>query len=176
LTSCTDGRYGRFLAGYGSNLQWSFWLVSAANTAQWQVWQLFSKLQKRKVERSEGNSKRIEITMRITCHTCHVSSVFGLGTPFGAIATCHRTCHGLAVAGRMQHGRAATPRPGFPHREACRALPLSQQGGFEPRHEEGREPHQDRLEQALDALEGGAECVGTRDSPQGRLFFWPHSH
>jgi hypothetical protein len=39
--------YGRFLAGYGSNLQWSFWLVYAANTAQWQVWQLFSKLQKK---------------------------------------------------------------------------------------------------------------------------------
>jgi hypothetical protein len=87
------------MAGYCSNLSWSFGLVYAANKAQWQVWQLFSKLRQRKIEKSRGNSKRIEITMGITCHTCHVFSVFGLGTPFGDIATCHRTCHGFAIAG-----------------------------------------------------------------------------
>jgi hypothetical protein len=88
------------MAGYCSNLPWSFWLVYAANKAQWQVWQLFSKLQQRKVRRAEVNSRRIEITMGITCHTCHTFSIFGLGTPFGAIATCHQTCHGLAIAGK----------------------------------------------------------------------------
>jgi hypothetical protein len=88
------------MAGYCSNLSWSFGLVYAANKAQWQVWQLFSKLRQRKKEESGGNSKRIEITMGITCHTCHTFSVFGLGMPFGAIATCHRTCHGLAIAGK----------------------------------------------------------------------------
>jgi len=36
------------MAGYCSNLPWSFWLVYAANKAQWQVWQLFSKLQQKK--------------------------------------------------------------------------------------------------------------------------------
>jgi hypothetical protein len=85
------------MAGYCSNLPWSFWLVCAANKVQWQVWQLFSKLRQR-IENSGSDSKRIEITMGITCHTCHVFSVFGLGTPFGAIATCHRTCHSLAIA------------------------------------------------------------------------------
>jgi hypothetical protein len=88
------------MAGYCSNLPWSFWLVCTANKGLWQVWQLFSKLRQRKVEKSGGNGKRIEITMQITCHTCHAFSVFGLGTPLCAIATCHRTCHGLAVAGK----------------------------------------------------------------------------
>jgi hypothetical protein len=88
------------MAGYCSNLSWSFGLGCAANKAQWQVWQLFSKLRQRKIEKSGGNSKRIEITMGITCHTCHTFSVFGLGMPFGTIATCHRTCHGLAIAGK----------------------------------------------------------------------------
>jgi hypothetical protein len=88
------------MAGYCSNLSWSFWLVYAANKAQWQVWQLFSKLQQRKVEKRANNSRRIEITMGITCHTCHAFSVFGLSTPFGDIATCHRTCHGFAIAGK----------------------------------------------------------------------------
>jgi hypothetical protein len=86
------------MAGYCSNLPWNFWLVYAANKAQWQVWQLFSKLQQRKVKKSGGNSRRIGITMGITCHTCHAFSVFGLGTLFWTIATCHRTCHGLAIA------------------------------------------------------------------------------
>jgi hypothetical protein len=86
------------MAGYCSNLPWSFRLVYAANKAQWQVWQLFSKLQQRKVEKSGVNSKRIGITMGISCHTCHAFSVFGLGMPFRAIATCHQTCHGLAIA------------------------------------------------------------------------------
>jgi hypothetical protein len=88
------------MAGYCSNLSWRFWLVYAANKAQWQVWQLFSKLQQKKVEKSRGNSRPIEITMGITCHTCHAFSVFGLGTPFWDIATCHRTCHGLTIAGK----------------------------------------------------------------------------
>jgi hypothetical protein len=51
-------------------------------------------------KKSGGNSRRIEITMGITCHTCHAFSIFGLGTPFGDIATCHRTCHGFAIAGK----------------------------------------------------------------------------
>jgi hypothetical protein len=89
------------MAGYCSNLPWSFWLVYGANKTQWQVWQLFSKLQQRKVEQSKGSGRRIEITMGITCHTCHAFSVSGLGMPFGAIATCHRTCHGFAVAGKL---------------------------------------------------------------------------
>jgi hypothetical protein len=88
------------MAAYCSNLPWSFWLVYAVHKAQWQVWQLFSKLLQRKKKKSRGNSKRIEITMGITCHTCHAFSVFGLGKPFGAIATCHRTCHDLAIAGK----------------------------------------------------------------------------
>jgi hypothetical protein len=74
-----------------------FLAIYAVNKTQWQVWQLFSKLQQRKVEQGKGNSRRIEITMGITCHTCHAFSVSGLGMPFGAIATCHRTCHGFAV-------------------------------------------------------------------------------
>jgi hypothetical protein len=85
------------MAGYGNDLPWSFWLVYAASEVQWQVWQLFSKLQQRKVEKRAGNSRRIEITMGITCHTCHAFSVFSLSTPFGAIATCHRTCHGFTI-------------------------------------------------------------------------------
>jgi hypothetical protein len=88
------------MAGYCSNLPWSFWLVYAVNKAQWQVWQLFSKLQQRKVGKEGGNSKRIGITMGITCHTCHAFSVFGLGKRFRAIATCHRTCHGLTITER----------------------------------------------------------------------------
>jgi hypothetical protein len=43
LTSRTDRRHGRFMAGYCSNLSWSFWLIYPANKAQWQVWQLFPK-------------------------------------------------------------------------------------------------------------------------------------
>jgi hypothetical protein len=88
------------MAGYCSDLPWRFWLVYAANKTQWQVWQLFSKLQQRKVEKSVGNGKRIEITMGITCHTCHAFSVLGLSTPFGAIATCHRACHGFTITGK----------------------------------------------------------------------------
>jgi hypothetical protein len=88
------------MAGYCSNLSWSFGLVYAANKAQWQVWQLFSQLRQKEIEKSGSKSKRIEITMGITCHTCHTFSVFDLGMPFGAIATCHRTCQGLAIAGK----------------------------------------------------------------------------
>jgi hypothetical protein len=58
----------------------------------------FETLTKESKKVSESKSQRVEITLGITCHTCHAFSVFGLGTPFGAIATCHRTCHGLAVA------------------------------------------------------------------------------
>jgi hypothetical protein len=87
------------MAGYCSNLSWSFWLIHPVNKAQWQVWQLFSKLWRR-AEKSRGNSRRIEITMGLTCHTCHAFSVFGLGKVFEVIATCHRTCHGLAIAGK----------------------------------------------------------------------------
>jgi hypothetical protein len=60
---------------------------------------LFQKLWQR-AAKSRDNNRCIEITMGITCHTCHAFSVFGLGTVFEAIATCHRTCHGLAIAGK----------------------------------------------------------------------------
>jgi hypothetical protein len=89
------------MADYCSNVPWNFPLVYAVNKAQWQVWQLFSKHQQRKVEGSESNSKRIEITMGITCHTCHAFSIFGLGIPFWCIATYHQTCHGFATAGMI---------------------------------------------------------------------------
>jgi hypothetical protein len=58
----------------------------------------FFKTSTKEGRKSRGNGKRTEITMRITCHTCHAFSDFGLGTPFWTIATCHRTCHGLAIA------------------------------------------------------------------------------
>jgi hypothetical protein len=87
------------MAGYCSNLPCNFSLVYAVNKARWQVWQLFSKHQQGKVRESEGSSERIEITMGITCHTCHEFSIFGLGTLFWRIATCHQTCHGFAAAG-----------------------------------------------------------------------------
>jgi hypothetical protein len=83
------------MASYCSNLPSNFGLVYAANKARWQVWQLFSKLTHReeisgkKVEKEE----RIEITMEITCHTCHASSVFGLGKRFRAMASSMATCH-----------------------------------------------------------------------------------
>jgi hypothetical protein len=88
------------MAGYCSNLPWKFSLFYAVNKARWQVWQLFSKHQQRRVRKSEGSSRRIEITIGITCHTCHAFSIFGLGTLFWRIATCHQTCHGFAAAGR----------------------------------------------------------------------------
>jgi hypothetical protein len=87
------------MAGYCSNLPSSFRLVHASKKAQWQVWQLFSKLSHREVKKriKARKGKRIGITMGISCHTCHVFSVFGLGKRFRAIATCHRTCHELAA-------------------------------------------------------------------------------
>jgi hypothetical protein len=87
------------MAGYCSYLPWNFSLVYAVNKAQWQVWQLFSKLQQRKIRKSEGNSRCIDLTMGITCHTCHIFPELGLDTPFWGIATCHQTCHGYATAG-----------------------------------------------------------------------------
>jgi hypothetical protein len=88
------------MAGYGSNLPSSFRLVYAVKKSRWQVWQLLLKLQQRKVGKRAGKDKRIEITMGISCHTCHAFSVFGLGMPVRGIATCHQTCHGLTVAER----------------------------------------------------------------------------
>src|SRR5215218_3662153 len=98
MTSHTDTRYGRFMAGYCSNLPWSFRLVYAVKEARWQVWQLLLKLQQRKVEKRRGKGKRVGITMGISCHTCHAFSVSGLGMPFKAMTTCHQTCHGLESA------------------------------------------------------------------------------
>src|SRR5215210_1693715 len=100
MTSHTETRYGRFMAGYCSNLPSSFWLVYAVKKARWQVWQLLLKLQQRESRKRGGNSKRIGITMGTSCHTCHAFSVFGLGMPFRVIATCHLTCHDLAIAER----------------------------------------------------------------------------
>jgi hypothetical protein len=101
MISHTDLQYGRFMAGYCSNLPSSFRLVYAVKKAQWQVWQLLLKLQQRKEGKGGRNGERIEITMGISCHTCHAFSVFGLDIPFRVIATCHQTCHGRAVAERV---------------------------------------------------------------------------
>jgi hypothetical protein len=71
----------------------------------------FFKTSAKEVMKSEGSSKRIEITMGITCHTCHAFSVFGLGTPFLRIATCHQTCHDLSYVlaeGAMSVHKKAT--------------------------------------------------------------------
>jgi hypothetical protein len=57
------------------------------------------KLQQRKVGK-RGKGKRIEITMGISCHTCHAFSVFSLGMPFRAMTTCHQTCHSPAIGKR----------------------------------------------------------------------------
>jgi hypothetical protein len=59
----------------------------------------FFKTSTKESKESEGSSRRIKITMGITCHTCHAFSIFGLGTLFWRIATCHQTCHGFAAAG-----------------------------------------------------------------------------
>ena len=84
MSSRATALYGRFMAGYCSNLPSSFRLVYALKKAQWQVWQLFSKLSHREVEKriKASKGKRIGITMGISCHTCHVFSVFGLGKRF----------------------------------------------------------------------------------------------
>jgi hypothetical protein len=44
-------------------------------------------------EKKEKKEKRIEITMGITCHTCHGFGVFGFNKRFTTIPTCHPTCH-----------------------------------------------------------------------------------
>lgn len=100
MISPTEARYDRFMAGYCSNLPLSFWLVYAVKEARWQVWQLLLKLTHKKVEKKEVKGKRIEITMGISCHTCHAFSVFGLGMPFRVMTTCHQTCHGLTIGER----------------------------------------------------------------------------
>jgi hypothetical protein len=89
------------MAGYCSNLPSSFRLVYAAYKSRWQVWQLFSKLSRREIEKrgEDEKEKRVGITMGISCHTCHAFSVFGLGKGLRAIATCHLTCHELADLG-----------------------------------------------------------------------------
>jgi hypothetical protein len=96
----TEALYDRLMAGYCSNLPLSFRLVYAVKKARWQVWQLLLKLQQRKVGKSRGKGKRIEITMGISCHTCHAFSVFSLGMPFRAMTTCHQTCHSPAIGKR----------------------------------------------------------------------------
>src|SRR5215211_835936 len=98
MISATAEDYGRFMAGYCSNLPLSSRLIYAAYKPRWQVWQLFSKLSRREVKKREEEEKerRVGITMGISCHTCHAFSVFGLGMRFRAMATCHLTCHELA--------------------------------------------------------------------------------
>jgi hypothetical protein len=88
------------MAGYCSNLPLSFRLVYAVQKARWQVWQLLLKLTQKKNSKRGGKGKRIEITMGISCHTCHAFSVFGLGMPFRAMTTCHQTCHSLTIGER----------------------------------------------------------------------------
>jgi hypothetical protein len=85
------------MAGYCSNLPWSFRLVYTVNKTRWQVWQLLLKLTHKEVEKRGGKGKRIEITMGISCHTCHAFSDFGLGMLVRAMTTCHQTCHGLTI-------------------------------------------------------------------------------
>jgi hypothetical protein len=100
MISATVEDYGRFMAGYGSNLPSSSRLVYALYKSRWQVWQLFSKLLRReeKERKKAEKERRVGITMGISCHTCHAFSVFGLGKRFKAIATCHLTCHETAAA------------------------------------------------------------------------------
>src|SRR5215212_2537470 len=102
MINLAAGDYGRFMAGYCSNLPSSIRLVFAAYKPRWQVWQLFSKLSHRRIEkrRKAEKEKRVGITMGISCHTCHAFSVFGLGKRFKAIAACHLTCHGLTSGAR----------------------------------------------------------------------------
>jgi hypothetical protein len=99
MINLAAGDYGRFMAGYCSNLPSSFRLVYVAKKTQWQVWHLVSKLSHRRIEKRKKTEKekRVGITMGISCHTCHAFSVFGLGKRFRPIATCHLTCHDLAA-------------------------------------------------------------------------------
>jgi hypothetical protein len=99
MINLAAGDYGRFMAGYCSNLPSSFRLVYATYKPRWQVWHLFSKLSHRGVKKGKKTEKvkRVEITMGISCHTCHAFSVFGLDKRFRVIATCHLTCHELAA-------------------------------------------------------------------------------
>jgi RNase P subunit RPR2 len=53
--------------------------------------------------------RRIEITMGITCHTCHTFFVFGLSKRFRAIATCHQTCHHLGITSKRYTWRPRMP-------------------------------------------------------------------
>src|SRR4051812_24580688 len=100
MINLAAGDYGRFMAGYCSNLPSSFRLVYAPHEPRWQVWQLFLKLSRRRErgERGSRRGKRIEIKKGISCHTCHTFSVFCLGKPLRAIATCYLTCHEIAAA------------------------------------------------------------------------------
>jgi hypothetical protein len=102
MTDTAAAPYGRFMAGYGSNLPCFSWLICAVNKAQWQVWQLFLKLTRREKREEEGRKKRkrIGITIGTTCHTCHRFYAFSLGTRLTAIATCHLTCHAAIIGKR----------------------------------------------------------------------------
>jgi hypothetical protein len=109
MTSHTAEGYGRFMAGYCSNLPWIFPLIYAVYKPQWQVWHLFSKLSHRRMEKRKETEKgkRVEITIGISCHTCHAFSVFSLGKGFRPIATCHLTCHNLAAGELADEGEIA---------------------------------------------------------------------
>jgi hypothetical protein len=102
MINLAAGDYGRFMAGYCSNLPSNFRLVYATYKPRWQVWHVFSKLSHKRIEKRKkrGKVRRVGITMGISCHTCHAFSVFGLGKRFRAIAACHQTCHGLVITMR----------------------------------------------------------------------------
>jgi hypothetical protein len=110
MINLAAGDYGRFMAGYCSNLPSSFRLVYAAKKTQWQVWHLFSKLSHKEVEKRKKakKAKRVGITIGISCHTCHAFSVFSLGKRFRPIATCHLTCHDLAAGELAEEGEIET--------------------------------------------------------------------
>jgi hypothetical protein len=57
MTSHTAEGYGRFMAGYCSNLPWIFPLIYTVYKPQWQVWHLFSKLLHRGVDKREKVEK-----------------------------------------------------------------------------------------------------------------------
>jgi hypothetical protein len=109
MISLTADDYGRFMAGYCSNLPLSFRFIYAVYRPRWQVWHLFSKLSHGGVEKRKKaeKEKRVGITMGISCHTCHAFSVFGLGKRFRPIATCHLTCHNLAAGELADEGEIA---------------------------------------------------------------------
>jgi hypothetical protein len=80
-----NGRYGTFFQNY--------------RRGEWK--------RERRQRKETEKGKRVEITIGISCHTCHAFSVFSLGKRFRPIATCHLTCHNLAAGELADEGEIA---------------------------------------------------------------------